>query len=760
MRRAEKCRWLKKRSIFATLILSYMALMAISILLVGASYYRLYDDAREHAEGVIVAHLKQASSITDSYVERVQQTLLALCTNVHVSAFSNAHHPLDGADYYRLWQVVQTVSGQASSNPLLENMYIYYYGIDSVVDASTRIDAREYYDLNLKFQNQTYEQWREFLGRTGYFNAFEVLEAQNGARYLPFSMALPLGVSGRSTVVGYMNLEDVEALFGGIGAASEYSVLIAQDGEALLTLGDATARGEWIADSGAFRFGGDAGGNYLQLAVEGQGRWTYYCAFEADAYFAMFESTRRFIVQMLIMELIGGVICAVLLALNSYSPLRRLMRVLGSARRADDGAKNDIQRMLDAATGLIDDNSSLNARLRQQEPLLRAGLIQQLLSGDGSVSRSILAQSGIALERESSCVAIVGAGDAMTGEERTVFYFTLCSALGEWLEQRRAGNALVFAPDRVVALINASEGDIAALTDSMIEYIGSSLRFAPIAGVSSPVHSLADMHVARAQAEEAFNYAYAWRKEGITRYDELSHELRAYILTLAQEQELVMALQSGDVRRIDEMIRRLFCDARNEPLIHIRMLAYGVITICMRTLAEWKTPSPLLDELDELGARIDMYASPDDLMDALSRMAASIARESGKLHDGSYTAIVRRTIDIINARYADAALSQTSVAQELQLNPSYLSHAFKQQAGASFVDYLNNTRLDHACTYLRMTAMSIQLISERCGYTSAGYFNRVFKKKFGITPGQYREGLSNPPQMPAESGAPARRDSN
>ncbi len=756
MHKLKAPRCIKRRGLFATLILSYTALLLISMLFVGLSYCRLYGDAREHAESTVVSHMNQASSIADSYVERVQQTLLALCTNAHVNAFANARYPLNGTDYFRLWQVVQTVSEQASANPLLDMLYIYFQGIDSVVDANTRTGAQDYFDGKLRFVDQTYEQWQEFLGQTGYFTAFGSLTTAGGARYIPFTMTLPLGTRGRNSVVGCMNVDNLETLFTGIGSASEYSVLIALDGRVVCTLGGADEHGQWAADESGFAFASADGREYLQLSIAGAGDWMYYCAFEANAYLDTLSSTRQFILQMLIMELASGLLCAVLLAINSYSPLRRIMRALNVARRPDGGGKNDVQQMLDAATELIAENRSLNARLQQQEPLLRAGLMQQLLSGDRGISRAALQQAGIALDHACSCVAMIGAGDNPDGEARTVFYFTLSSVLGEWLEQKRAGYALMYAPDRIAVLINADEQAIPELTREMIEYIASALRFTPIAGISAVARSLDDAYIACAQAQEAFNYAYAWRIEGMTRYDELSHELRAYILTPAQEQELIADLQGGQAQAACDMVRRLFCDARNEPLIHIRMLAYGIITVCMRTIADWKTPTPLIDQLDDLGARIDAYASPDELMEDLGRIAAGIARESGKLHDGSNSAIVQRTIDIINARFADAALSQAGVAQELQLNPSYLSHAFKQQSGSSFVDYLNGTRLEHARAYLSSTSMSIQAIAECCGYTSAGYFNRVFKKRYGLTPGQFRDGVEAPPV----DGAPDQGDAS
>ena len=39
-------------------------------------------------------------------------------------------------------------------------------------------------------------------------------------------------------------------------------------------------------------------------------------------------------------------------------------------------------------------------------------------------------------------------------------------------------------------------------------------------------------------------------------------------------------------------------------------------------------------------------------------------------------------------------------------------------------------------------SLNLNTISEKCGFTSAAYFSRVFKKQYGITPGQFRGGTA------------------
>ena len=58
----------------------------------------------------------------------------------------------------------------------------------------------------------------------------------------------------------------------------------------------------------------------------------------------------------------------------------------------------------------------------------------------------------------------------------------------------------------------------------------------------------------------------------------------------------------------------------------------------------------------------------------------------------------------------------------------------------TFSAYLNQQRIEKACTLLRGTHMTVEEIARSCGYTDAQYFSRVFRQTTGLTPMQYRKG--------------------
>ena len=78
-------------------------------------------------------------------------------------------------------------------------------------------------------------------------------------------------------------------------------------------------------------------------------------------------------------------------------------------------------------------------------------------------------------------------------------------------------------------------------------------------------------------------------------------------------------------------------------------------------------------------------------------------------------------------------------ATEVGISQSHFMKYFKNTMGTSFIDYLNEYRLTMASRLLQSSDSSILAISEEVGYDNLSYFNRTFKKRYGMTPSAYRK---------------------
>ncbi|WP_134698596.1 response regulator [Ammoniphilus sp. YIM 78166] len=100
--------------------------------------------------------------------------------------------------------------------------------------------------------------------------------------------------------------------------------------------------------------------------------------------------------------------------------------------------------------------------------------------------------------------------------------------------------------------------------------------------------------------------------------------------------------------------------------------------------------------------------------------------------------LVQSIMGIIEHSYMED-LSLAILAEQAGFNSSYLSRLFKMETGKGFVQYLREVRMKHACEMLAKTSLTNIEIAKRVGFWDEKHFRRVFKKDFGLTPGEYRE---------------------
>lgn len=104
---------------------------------------------------------------------------------------------------------------------------------------------------------------------------------------------------------------------------------------------------------------------------------------------------------------------------------------------------------------------------------------------------------------------------------------------------------------------------------------------------------------------------------------------------------------------------------------------------------------------------------------------------------------IERILECIRKNLSDENLSVNGIAEEMGVSPSHLSRYFKHQMGNGVLEYIHQSRVNLAKDLLKNAPeIKIRDVAARSGFCNITTFIRVFKKYEGVTPGQYREALS------------------
>lgn len=91
----------------------------------------------------------------------------------------------------------------------------------------------------------------------------------------------------------------------------------------------------------------------------------------------------------------------------------------------------------------------------------------------------------------------------------------------------------------------------------------------------------------------------------------------------------------------------------------------------------------------------------------------------------------------IESHFADP-MSLDFLARRFNFSPKYVSCLIKSKVGLSFTDYIIALRMKAAAGLLTKTTQSVKSVADAVGYEDPHYFHRLFKKKTGKTPEQFR----------------------
>lgn len=175
-------------------------------------------------------------------------------------------------------------------------------------------------------------------------------------------------------------------------------------------------------------------------------------------------------------------------------------------------------------------------------------------------------------------------------------------------------------------------------------------------------------------------------------------------------------------------------------LRQIKNILIVSITLYTRAAIEggvdYDTAYRLSDEFIQTAERIQ---NPEALNELLSKIPYIFAQ---KVYESqtpiSSNDIMQKAIHFIQ-QHTNQHLTVDDVADYVGFSRSYFSAYFKQELGFTVSTFITRCKLEEARRLLQYTNKPLSVISNYLCFSSQSHFQNTFKKKFGVTPLQYRK---------------------
>lgn len=207
---------------------------------------------------------------------------------------------------------------------------------------------------------------------------------------------------------------------------------------------------------------------------------------------------------------------------------------------------------------------------------------------------------------------------------------------------------------------------------------------------------------------------------------------------------LLKSIYSGRVSEICNRLDELYVEEHD--LNSIKSFALDLLISCIQYPYMCRVQSDLTNADYDFsflqdGIAVIQYAqSQEEIWRFLRKGFLFLSRQMMKNVDDRYLVLVTDISQYIENHYQED-LTLENIAENFHISKTYVSRLLKKYKNSSFLKILVDVRMKEAKKMILEDKYRIYEIAEKVGYNDFSYFIQAFKKKYGVTPLEYRKGV-------------------
>ncbi len=760
---------IKSKNLLIKLFLSYLGTAILAVILITTFLtYRIRNESIKDINNMTELALSNISMLSSNVFETASKTAYEIFNNFSVKniLYSTDKNNLD-----------KVYAAMYINNLIILNPFIY----SVYVCDSNSIVFKTSQDYNFE---EDYRQLSGFLEKSNVLTPIpRQLKNKNGEVLDIYSVIFHAGNAGDKNIdaVVIVNI-NASYLYKQIYSSNlrpkQDIMLVDKDGTILLH-NDMTLFTHKISNeqyyqnaiksapgSGYFTVSSSGHNLIYSYVFDEQRKYMVLSSSEYDAFFSQITKMQRTVIFVSMIILVIITLLSVLLSYKLFKPINNVfqnVRTLFKNSAYNEKQMTEVNLISQAFSGLIMKLNNLESDSITNFTLQRTDFIKTLLTTNHQLSESNITESMVKYKilenTDESYILVIFRIDNFKqftdNNTKEAIDFQL-SSIGniacESLKPDFKCAAFEIYPEHILLIVKAPlQKEHPEIDNKLMELIKRCqntvyqlLNIEITAGISDCSGNISDIRERYNQAYGYTNYRLLYGRRsiihpGTVKTDDPNSKKLGYLMDSA-----VNAVKSNALDSYRNYLGSLFMALKTSSHEIIVKKFFQLANSILRIPMDFQA-NPLQTaeyDLENINARIKSFENYEELEAWFIDLFHQTNRIISGIKNIKTPNFIDSIIEFISENYADSSLSANLMAEKLSFTPQYFSKVFNEYTGISFPDYVNNVRLEKAKELLLSDPrLSSVKICNMVGYNNSTYFTSSFSRKFGISPGKFKNSV-------------------
>lgn len=756
-------REIRKKPITSFLIPS-LCILAFAVCMGWAAQFIVFQAMKEEVVQNNLSQLKQTQSVIDRRFEEIETITFQIMNNSNISNFQYVENP-----FQNVYQVLKTRK-QLFPYPLLNHFISQYYILfkrSGVAMSSGGVTYRlpSFYESTFSYRHLNYDEWYALFMETHHsrnvLGSAPVAWNNEKREMLVYVHSMGDRRVLNGAIIILIDQEKINELFYQLNLGDTgWAYIESSDGGVVSKLGniqdDEAASFVFQHKEGAFEKTIKGERFTVTYVTSPQNRWRYVVVQSSDIVLSKVQSIRLINIAVFTVLITIGALFSFWMAMMNSRQLKQLIsKLVFPFMDQQDVGKNAIDHIYRRVESLLDTTAGLQKELEEQMLLLRAQFFERLLTsgfmskdemeamfhrlhldfiGDGYVVCviRIAEQSNYKLSREKQKVVIK-------------------NVLLQAAPYRLYFHEVDMNHIAVIVAVEESKNKPADFILSVFKHAQTVLRdeYEVVVNISTGklYEKLMDMNRSFLEANHAMELLTYNPELTSICYDTIQLTQQPSEFTPELERKLLQWIRSGSIEDVEGLFQQWrTLHFANSPLNlgYMKMWLYSLLGSVTRSFEE--TTAGNTDGREAAYDVIIEELERNNFIKAFELLhceCIGISRHYFDRKKSKKEQLKVNMLELVHSLYQDPGLNLAMVSEHLDISEVYLSNYFKEQVGEMFSEYVEKLRMGKAKQLLLQENCSVNEISEQIGYNSAHSFRRAFKRYYGLSPKELREGYKH-----------------